>query len=292
MTSGAVPSHRSKARTLWDVNPITIALVCIEYYIYLQEPPLGARSAGEPVVCAAIRREGDYVHLASPLLTTRYGVCDPAGLFAAVSARHGLHRCRRRHDDLAGLGMFCRGRSSRSSRPARSTRVAVALRTLRRQRCHAVWTKRADPRGPKSRLAADACSARLPAGAHQADPAECPGTGWRADRGDFPRRRRPGHAGDRGRDRAVLVTLLADVKLTDVVRQGLPAHQQMTVHYKSKVQCLLVAPTFRWIDRCSLPRAWRSPTLRPTTYAPHWCRWPGTEPTRSAWPKGTPHEHA
>ena len=51
-----------------------------------------------------------------------------------------------------------------------------------------------------------------------------------------------------GTDRAVLVTLLASVVSTDAIRQGLLAHQRMTEQYKSRVQCLLVAPDLQ-IDR-------------------------------------------
>ena len=51
-----------------------------------------------------------------------------------------------------------------------------------------------------------------------------------------------------GNGRAVLVTLLASVAANDAVRQGLLAHQRMTEHYKSQVQCLLVAPDLQ-IDR-------------------------------------------
>jgi hypothetical protein len=45
-----------------------------------------------------------------------------------------------------------------------------------------------------------------------------------------------------GVDRAVVVTLLADIAPTDVVRQGVLAHQRMTALGTSRFQCLLVLP--------------------------------------------------
>jgi hypothetical protein len=45
-----------------------------------------------------------------------------------------------------------------------------------------------------------------------------------------------------GTDRAVIVTLLTDIAPTDVVRQGVLAHQRMTALGTSRFQCLLVLP--------------------------------------------------
>ena len=45
-----------------------------------------------------------------------------------------------------------------------------------------------------------------------------------------------------GMDRAVVITLLTDIASTDVVRQGVLAHQRMTALGTARFQCLLVLP--------------------------------------------------
>ena len=209
---------------------------------------------GKPKVCAALWREGDYVHLASPLMRVRHGVRDP------------MPYARQFPDDLVSIDAF---------EEAMAWLDAV---------CYAA----ADPREvdaachqyPEWRLRCaryDASDANLLELAGLIRAAETTGS--------FPPtlmrdcllemirqilKNDPDLAAgqiesisqtgddvatlDLGLDCAVVVTLLTNIASTDVVPQCVLAHYRMAAMSHAQAQCLLVLPNLQ-INQPTLPTA-------------------------------------
>lgn len=202
----------------------------------------------EPVVCAAIWREGDHVHLASPLLPTRHGVRDPQAYVRQFP--HGMASIDAFEDTMTWLDAACYAAADpREVESACEEHPEWQLRCVRYDGSDATLSgltgliHAAEKVGPLPAPVLRDCLLELIKQILKNDPelvsAQIEAT--------F-------HDGDDlatleiGTDRAVLVTLLASVVSTDAIRQALLAHQRMTEQYKSRVQCLLVAPDLQ-IDR-------------------------------------------
>lgn len=202
----------------------------------------------EPVVCAAIWREGDHVHLASPLLPTRHGVRDPQAYVRQFP--HGMASIDAFEDTMTWLDAACYAAADpREVESACQDHPEWQLRCIRYDGSDATLSglngliRAAEKAGPLPAPILRDCLLELIKQILKHDPDLAGGQ----IEATF-------HEGDDvatleiGRDRAVLVTLLANIQATEAVRHGLLAHQRMTEHYKSQVQCLLVAPDLQ-IDR-------------------------------------------
>ena len=202
----------------------------------------------EPVVCAAIWREGDHVHLTSPLLPTRHGVRDPQAYMRQFP--QGLASIDAFEETMTWLDAACYAAADpREVESACAEHPEWQLRCIRYDGSDATLSgltgliHAAEKVGPLPAPVLRDCLLELIKQILKSDP-ELVGAQIEATY----------HDGDDvatleiGSGRAVLVTLLASVASSDAVRQGLLAHQRMTEHYKSRVQCLLVAPDLQ-IDR-------------------------------------------
>lgn len=202
----------------------------------------------EPVVCAAIWREGDHVHLASPLLPTRHGVRDPQAYMRQFP--QGLASIDAFEETMTWLDAACYAAADpREVEAACESHPEWQLRCIRYDGSDATLSgltgliHAAENVGPLPAPILRDCLLELIKQILKCDP-ELVGAQIEATY----------HDGDDvatleiGSGRAVLVTLLPSVASTDAIRQGLLADQRMTEHYQSRVQCLLVAPDFQ-IDR-------------------------------------------
>jgi hypothetical protein len=197
---------------------------------------------GKPQVCAALWRESDYVHLASPLMRARSGVRDPtsyarqfpdaltsiddfeeamtwldAACYAAADPREVDTACQQHpewrlrcvryggsDDNLLGLAGLIRATETTASFP--ETIMRDCLLEIIRQ------ILKNDP---------DLAVGQIESTSQKGD--------------DIATL-------DLGLDRAVVVTLLRNIASTDVVRQGVLAHHRMTAPNNARTQCLLVLP--------------------------------------------------
>jgi hypothetical protein len=199
-------------------------------------------SGGEPHVCAAIWREGDHVHLASPLLRTRHGVRDPRSYLRQFP--DALASIDAFEDTMTWLDAVCYA-------AADPHEVETACQE------HPEWQLRCIPYdGGDGTLLGLAGLIRA---AERVDPLpepimrDCllelikqilmnvPDLVGAQINSTF-------HEGndvatlELGVDREVLVTVLRNIASTDVVRQGLLAQHRMTEQYKGWGQCLLILP--------------------------------------------------
>jgi len=199
-------------------------------------------SGGEPRVCAAIWRKGNYVHLASPLMKTRGGVRDPrpyvqqfpeglasidafeetmtwldAACYAAADPREVEAACQQhpewqlrciRYDgsDTTLLSLAGLIRAFKGTDPLPEPIMSNCLLELIKQIL-------------KNEL--ELAGVQIDSTLHEGDDVATL---------DF------------SYDRQVLVTVRRNIVSTDVVRLGLLAHYQMTDKHKGLKQCLLVLP--------------------------------------------------
>jgi len=200
---------------------------------------------GSPQVCAALWREGNYVHLASPLMRARHGVRDPksyarqfpdalasidafedamawldAACYAAADPREVDAACQRHPEwrlrcaqydgsdsNLLGLAGLIRAAETTGSFP--STIMRDCLLEMIRQ------ILKNDP---------DLAAGQIKSTSQKGDDVATL---------------------DLGLDRAVVVTLLTNIASTDVVRQGVLAHHRMTAPNNDRTQSLLVLPNLQ-----------------------------------------------
>lgn len=200
---------------------------------------------GKVQVCAALWREGDHVHLASPLMRTRRGVRDPqsyarqfpdalasidafeetmnwldAACYAAADPREVDAACQQHPEwrlrcvryegsdaDLLGLAGLIR--ATETTDPFPETLMRDCLLEIIRQIL-------------KNDVELTAC--QIDSTFQQGDDVATL---------------------DLGLDRTVVVTLLTNIASTDVVRQGVLAHQRMTAPSNARTQCLLVLPNLQ-----------------------------------------------
>jgi hypothetical protein len=202
----------------------------------------------EPVVCAAIWREGDHVHLTSPLLPTRHGVRDPQAYMRQFP--QGLASIDAFEETMTWLDAACYAAADpREVESACEAHPEWQLRCVRYDGSDATLSgltgliHAAKNVGPLPAPVLRDCLLELIKQILKSDP-QLVGAQIAAIH----------HDGDDvatleiGSGRKVLVTLLASVASSDAMRQGLLAHRRMTEHYKNRVQCLLVAPDLQ-IDR-------------------------------------------
>jgi hypothetical protein len=202
----------------------------------------------EAVVCAAIWREGDHVHLTSPLLPIRHGVRDPRAYMRQFP--QGLASIDAFEETMAWLDAACYAAADpREVELACAEHPEWQLRCIRYDGSDATLSgltgliHAAENVGPLPAPLRRDCLLELIKQILKRDP-QLVGAQIEAT---F-------HEGDDvatleiGSGRAVLVALLASIASSDAVRQGLLAHQRMTEHYKNRVQCLMVAPDLQ-IDR-------------------------------------------
>ncbi len=200
---------------------------------------------GEPNVCAALWREGDYVHLASPLMRVRHGVRDPKSY------------ARQFPDDLGSIDTFEEAMAwldAACYAAADPSEVDAACHQ------HPEWRLRC--------VRYDASDANLLELAGLIRAAEATGS--------FPPtlmrdcllemirqilKNDPDLAAgqiesisqngddvatlDLGLDRAVVIALLTNIASTDVVPQGVLAHHRMAAMRNPQTQCLLVLPNLQ-----------------------------------------------
>lgn len=200
---------------------------------------------GKAQVCAALWREGDYVHLASPLMRTRHGVRDPkayaqqfpdalasidsfeetmtwldAACYAAADPREVDAACQEhpewrlrcvRYDgsdaNLLGLGSLIRAVETADAFPEILMRDCL-LEMIRQ-------ILKNDP---------DLAMGQIESASQEGDDVATL---------------------DLGLDRSVVVTLLTNIASTDVVRQGVLAHHRMRAPNSARTQCLLVLPNLQ-----------------------------------------------
>lgn len=199
-------------------------------------------SRGEPHVCAAIWREGDHVHLVSPLLRTRRGVRDPRSY--ARQFPEGLASIDAFEDTMIWLDAACYAAAdTREVAEACRQHPECQLRCIQYDGSDATLlgsagliraVERVDP---LPELITRDCLLELVKQILKNDATLVDAqidTVLHAD-GDVATL-------DIAMDRQVFVTLLMNVAPTDVIRQGLLAHHRMTDRNKGWTQCLLVLP--------------------------------------------------
>lgn len=199
-------------------------------------------SGGEPHVCAAIWREGDHVHLVSPLLRTQRGVRDPRPY--ARQFPEGLALIDAFEDTMTWLDAACYAAAdTREVEEACRQHPEWQLRCIRYDGSDATLLgltgliRAAERVEPLSEVVMRDCLLELVKQVLKNDVTLVDAqidTELRAD-GDVA-------TVDIGMDCRVLITLLKNVASTDVVRQGLLAHYRITAGHKCGVQCLLVLP--------------------------------------------------
>lgn len=208
-------------------------------------------AGGEPHVCAAIWREGDHVHLTSPLLRRRQGVRDPRSYVRQFP--DGIGSIDAFEDTMGWLDAACYAASDpREIDAACRQHPEWQLRCIRYDGGDATLLglagliRATENVGPLPAPILRECLLELIRQILGSDPslhlAQIETTFQDGD--DIATL-------EIGPERAVLVTLLPDVTATDTVRQGLLAHQRMTDQFKGWVQCLLVAPNLQ-IERPTL----------------------------------------
>jgi hypothetical protein len=197
---------------------------------------------GEPHVCAALWREGNHVHLASPLLRTRHGVRDPQAYVRQFP--DALASIETFEETMTWLDAACYAASDpREVEMACEQHPEWRLHCIRYDGSDATLVglggliRAAEKAGPLPEPIMRDCLLEIIRQILKNDP-ELVGDQIETT---F-------HEGDDvaklelGLDRAALVTLLRNIASTDVVRQGLLAHHRMTDQHKGWAQCLLVLP--------------------------------------------------
>ncbi len=196
----------------------------------------------EPVVCAAIWREGDHVHLASPLLPTRRGVRDPQAFVRQFP--HGIASIDAFEETMTWLDAACFAAADpREVESACDEHPEWQLRCVRYDGSDASLCglngliRAAEKAGPLPAPVLRECLLELIKQILKNDP-ELMGAQIEAS---F-------HDGDdlatleMANGRVVLVTLLTGIATTDALHLGLLAQHRKTEQHKSQVHCLLVAP--------------------------------------------------
>lgn len=197
---------------------------------------------GEPHVCAAIWREGDHVHLASPLLRTQRGVRDPRSYVRQFP--DGLASINAFEDTMTWLEAACYAATDpREVEAACQQHPEWQLRCIRYDGSDVTLlglagliraAERIDPL-PES-IMRD-CLLELIKQILANDPVLVDVQIDQAFRdGDDVA------SLDLGSDRQVLVTVLRNIAATDLVREGLLAHHRMMDKLSGWTQCLLVLP--------------------------------------------------
>jgi hypothetical protein len=200
---------------------------------------------GEPRVCAALWREGDRVHLAAPLMRARNGVRDPKSY------------ARQFPDALASIDAFEEAMTwldaaSYGAADPREVDTACQQHPEWRLRCVRYDGGDASLLGLAGLIRATEIAGAFPEtimrdcllemirqilkNAPELVAGQIESTSQKGD--DVATL-------DLGLDRAVVVTLLADIASTDVVRQGVLAHHRMTAPNNARTQCLLVVPNLQ-----------------------------------------------
>ena len=197
---------------------------------------------GNPHACAAIWREGDHVHLASPLLRKRHGVRDPQSfgrqfpdalpsIDAFEDSMTWLDAACYAAADPHEVELACRQHPEWQLRCVRYDGSDATLLEL------AGLIRAAERIGPVPEPILRDCLLELIRQILRSEPRLL---GVQIDttlheRDDLATL-------DLGLDRQVLVTALRSVSSTDVVRYGLLAHHRMTDEFGSRAHCLLVLP--------------------------------------------------
>jgi hypothetical protein len=200
---------------------------------------------GKAQVCAALWRDGDYVHLASPLMRARRGVRDPksfarqfpdalasidtfeetmtwldAACYAAVDPREVDAACQQHPEwrlrcvryegsDANLLSLAGLIRATETTDPFPETLMHDCLLEIIRQIL---------------KNDSDLAAVQIDSTSQKGDDVATL---------------------DLGLDRRVVVTLLTNIASTDVVRQGVLAHHRMTAPNNARTQCLLVLPNLQ-----------------------------------------------
>ena len=200
---------------------------------------------GEPHACAAIWREGDHVHLASPLLRTRHGVLDPQPYVRQFP--DALASIDAFEETMTWLDAACYAASDpREVQTACEQHPEWLLRCVRYDGSDATLLglagliRAAEKVGPLPEPIMRDCLLEIVKQILKNDPelvdAQIETTFHEGD--DVAKL-------ELGLDRAVLVTLRRNITSTDVVRQGLLAQYRMTDQHKGWAQCLLVLPDLK-----------------------------------------------
>ena len=199
-------------------------------------------SGGEPHVCAAIWREGEHVHLTSPLLRTRRGVRDPRSY--ARQFPDGLASIDAFEDTMTWLDAACYAAADpREVETACQQHPEWQLRCVRYDGSDATLLglaeliRAVERGGPLPEPIMRDCLLELIRQVLENDPGL---VGAQIDS--------VVHAGndiatlDLGLDRQAVVTVKRNIASSDVVRQGLLAHHRMMDEHKGWAHCLLVLP--------------------------------------------------
>lgn len=196
----------------------------------------------EPVVCAAIWREGDHVHLTAPLLPTRHGVRDPGPYMRQFP--QGLASIDAFEDTMTWLDATCYAATDpREVESACEASPDCQLRCIPYDGSDtnllglSGLIQAADGLIPLPELAMRECLLEVLKQILKCDPelVEAQIEAVLHERDDVAML-------ELGLDRRVLVSLLHGVPSTDVVRQGMLAHHRMINMRAPWMQCLLVLP--------------------------------------------------
>lgn len=197
---------------------------------------------GKPQVCAALWREGDYVHLASPLMRARHGVRDPksyarqfpdalASIDAFEEAMTWLDAACYAAADPSDVDAACQQHPEWRLRCVRYDGSDANLLGL------AGLIRAAETTGSFPETIMRDCLLEIVRQILKNEPDLAAGQiESTSQKGDDVATL------DLGLDRAVVVTLLTNIASTDVVRQGVLAHHRMTALNHARTQCLLVLP--------------------------------------------------
>lgn len=198
-------------------------------------------SGGEPQICAAIWRKGNYVHLAS-LLRTRHGVLDPRPYVQQFP--QGLASIEAFEETMSWLDAACYAAADpRDVEAACRQHPEWQLRCIRYDGSDASLLGLAglirafEHVGPLPEPVMRDCLLELIKQILKTEPGLA---GAQIDSAI--------HEGDDvatldlGNDRQVVVAMHRNVEPSDVGRQGLLAHHRMTEQHHGEAQCLLVLP--------------------------------------------------
>lgn len=200
---------------------------------------------GKAQVCAALWREGDYVHLASPLMRTRRGVRDPKCY--ARQFPDALASIDTFEETMTWLDAACYAASDpREVDAACQQHPEWRLRCVRYDGSDANLLDLAgliratEPADPFPETLMPDCLLEI---IRQILKNDVDLAGGQIDstsqKGDDVATL------DLGLDRTVVVTLLTNIASTDVVRQGVLAHHRMIAPDNDGTHCLLVLPNLQ-----------------------------------------------
>jgi len=196
----------------------------------------------QPHVCAAIWREGDHVHLASPLLPMRHGVRDPQSYVRQFP--DALASIDAFEDTMTWLDAACYAAADpREVETACLEHPEWQLQCIRYDGSDAALLelagliRAAEMIGPLPQPILRECLLELIKQILRNDPelvdAQIESTFHQGN--DVATL-------ELGIDRSVLVSVLGNIASTDMARQALLAHQRITDQHKAWTQCLLVLP--------------------------------------------------